>query len=135
MSGCCDPRGCNELFGPRFARHLTSRYRKRGLDKTAARMAAYVVDRGVDGASVLEIGGGVGALQLELLAKGASRTTNLELVDAYDADASQLAESAGMRDRMTRRQVDIAATPDQVEAHDIVVLHRWCAATPTTSAS
>src|SRR5215203_2026052 len=73
MSGCCDPRGCNELFGPRFARHLTSRYRKRGLDKTAARMAAYVVDRGIDGASVLEIGGGVGALQLELLAKGASR--------------------------------------------------------------
>ena len=29
-----------------------------------------------------------------------------------------------MRDRMTRRQVDIAATPDRVEAHDIVVLHR-----------
>ena len=25
---------------------------------------------------------------------------------------------------MTRRQVDIAATPDVVEAHDIVVLHR-----------
>src|SRR5215212_9258126 len=122
MSGCCDPRGCNELFGPRFARHLTSRYHKRGLDKTAARMAAYVVDRGIDGASVLEIGGGVGALQLELLAKGASRTTNLELVDAYDADANELAESAGMRDRMARRQVDIAATPDQVEAHDIVVL-------------
>ena len=124
MSGCCDPRGCNDIFRPRFARHLASRYRKRGLDKTAARMAAYVVDRGVDGASVLEIGGGVGALQLELLAKGASRTTNLELVDAYDADASELAESAGTRDRMTRRQVDIAASPDQVEAHDIVVLHR-----------
>jgi magnesium-protoporphyrin O-methyltransferase len=87
-------------------------------------MAAYLADRGIDGASVLEIGGGVGALQLELLAKGASRTTNLELVDAYDTDAAGLAESAGVRDRMTRRQVDIAATPDEVEAHDIVVLHR-----------
>jgi magnesium-protoporphyrin O-methyltransferase len=87
-------------------------------------MAAYVVDRGIDGASVLEIGGGVGALQLELLAKGASRTTNLELVDAYETEASDLAKTAGMGDRMTRRQVDIATTPDQVEAHDIVVLHR-----------
>jgi Methyltransferase domain len=124
MSGCCDPRGCNDIFKPGFARHLASRYRKRGLDKTAARMAAYVVDRGIDGASVLEIGGGVGALQLELLAKGASRTTNLELVDAYETDASELAKTAGMRDRMTRRQVDIAATPDEVDAHDIVVLHR-----------
>jgi 2-polyprenyl-3-methyl-5-hydroxy-6-metoxy-1,4-benzoquinol methylase len=124
MSGCCDPLGCNDMFGPRFARHLTSRYRKRGLDKTAARMVAYLVDRGLDGASVLEIGGGVGAIQLELLGQGASRTTNLELVDAYDADATELAETAGMRDRMTRRQVDIAATPDEVEAHDIVVMHR-----------
>jgi magnesium-protoporphyrin O-methyltransferase len=112
------------MFGPRFARHLASRYRKRGLDKTAARMVAYLVDRGIDGSSVLEIGGGVGDIQLELLGQGASRTTNLELVDTYDADAIDLAEAAGMRDRMTRRQVDIASTPDEVEAHDIVVLHR-----------
>jgi 2-polyprenyl-3-methyl-5-hydroxy-6-metoxy-1,4-benzoquinol methylase len=112
------------MFGPRFARHLASRYRKRGLDKTAARIVGYLADRGVDGATVLEIGGGVGDIQLELLDKGASRTTNLELVNAYDTDASDLAESAGMRERMTRRQADIAATPDVVEAHDIVVLHR-----------
>jgi 2-polyprenyl-3-methyl-5-hydroxy-6-metoxy-1,4-benzoquinol methylase len=124
MSSCCDPCGCNDVFGSRFARHLASRYRKRGLDKTAARMVAYLVDRGVEGASVLEIGGGVGDIQLELLAQGASRTTNLELVDAYDADATELAETAGMRDRMIRRQVDIAATPEEVETHDIVVLHR-----------
>jgi len=87
-------------------------------------MVAYLVDRGLDGASVLEIGGGVGDIQLELLRQGASRTTNLELVDAYDADAADLAETAGMRDRMARRKVDIAATPDEVDAHDIVVLHR-----------
>jgi 2-polyprenyl-3-methyl-5-hydroxy-6-metoxy-1,4-benzoquinol methylase len=124
MTGCCDPRGCNDMFGPRFARHLASRYRKRGLDKTAARMVAYLVDRGLDGASVLEIGGGVGDIQLELLRQGASRTTNLELVDAYDTNAADLAETAGMRDRMARRKVDIAATPDEVDAHDIVVLHR-----------
>jgi len=124
MSDCCDPRGCNDMFGPRFARHLASRYRKRGLDKTATRMVAYLVDQGLDGASILEIGGGVGDIQLELLGQGASRTTNLELVDAYETDAINLAETAGMRDRMARRQVDIAATPDEVEAHDIVVLHR-----------
>ena len=124
------------MFGPGFARHLAARYRKRGLDKTAARMVGYLADRGIDGASVLEIGGGVGDIQLELLGKGASRTTNLELVDAYEADARDLAESAGMRERMTRRQVDIAATPDGVEAHDIVVMHRvvCCVSRPRASA-
>ena len=37
---------------------------KLNANKTAARMVAYLVDRGVDGASVLEIGGGVGVISL-----------------------------------------------------------------------
>ncbi len=73
---------------------------------------------------MLEIGGGVGALQLELLQRGAGRTTNLELVDSYEADAAALANEAGVADRMTRRQLDLAASPDAVEPHDIVLLHR-----------
>jgi magnesium-protoporphyrin O-methyltransferase len=121
---CCDPRGCNDMFGRRFSRSLASRYRRRGLDKTAARMVSYLTDQGVDGVSVLEIGGGVGDIQLELLRRGASRATNLELVDAYDSDAAALAAEAGMSGRTSRCQVDIAATPDAVEKHDVVVLHR-----------
>lgn len=87
-------------------------------------MVAYLAGRGLEGASVLEIGGGVGDIQLELLRRGVSRTTNLELVDAYDQDAADLARTAGLSDRMTRQRVDIAATPDAVDVHDIVVLHR-----------
>jgi hypothetical protein len=49
------------------------------------------------------LGADVGDIQLELLGHGASRTTSLELVDAYDTDATELAKTAGMRDRMTRR--------------------------------
>lgn len=124
MSGCCDPRGYDRVFGPRFARHLAARYRRRGLDKTATRMVGYLAGRGVEGASVLEIGGGVGDIQIELLRRGAARATNLELVDAYDADAADLAEAAGVRDRMTRRRVDLAASPGEVGVHDVVVLHR-----------
>ena len=124
MGGCCEPQGYDDMFGARFSRHLARRYRKRGLDKTAARMVAFLADNGVDGASVLEIGGGVGDLQLELLRRGAARCTNLELVDAYDADAKALAEDAGLADRVTRRHLDLATHPDAVEPHDIVVLHR-----------
>jgi magnesium-protoporphyrin O-methyltransferase len=103
---------------------LARRYRGRGLDKTAERIVAYVADRGVSGASVLEIGGGVGEIQLELLRRGASRTTNVELVDSYDVDAAELASEAGMSQRMTRVQVDLAVAPDAVAAHDVVILHR-----------
>jgi 2-polyprenyl-3-methyl-5-hydroxy-6-metoxy-1,4-benzoquinol methylase len=112
------------MFGARFSRHVARRYRGRGLDKTAKRIVAYLVDRGVSGASVLEIGGGVGEIQLELLRRGASRTTNLELVDSYDVDAAELASEAGMSQRMTRLKVDLAVAPDAVAAHDVVILHR-----------
>jgi len=112
------------MFGPRFSRHLASRYRRRGLDKTAAHIVDFVTSHGVEGASVLEVGGGIGDIQLELLRRGAGHATNLELVDVYDADATQIAAAAGMGDRVTRRLVDIAATPEAVEPADVVILHR-----------
>ena len=124
MASCCEPPGYSDLFGARFSRHLARRYRRKGLDRTAARMVAFLEGQGVEGASVLEVGGGVGDIQLELLRRGASRATNLELVDSYEADARALAQEAGFADRVTRRQLDLAATPDAVERHDIVVLHR-----------
>lgn len=73
---------------------------------------------------MLEIGGGVGEIQLELLRRGAAHTTNLELVDAYDDLARGLAAQAGLDARVDRRLVDIAATPEEVEQADVVVLNR-----------
>ena len=112
------------MFGPGYARHLAARYRRRGLDRTAQRIVDYLSGRGLERATVLEIGGGIGDVQVELLRRGAARTTNLELVDAYEPAAAELADAAGVRERMTRRRLDLAATPDLVEPHDIVVLHR-----------
>ena len=124
MAGCCDPGGYREIFGPRFARRQASRYRKRGLDAAAQWMVDFLTAHGVEGATVLEIGGGVGEIQLELLRRGAAHATNLELIDTYDALAMQLAADAGLTGRVSRRRLDIAAAPDQIEPADIVVLHR-----------
>jgi SAM-dependent methyltransferase len=124
MAGCCDPRGCDRFFGTRFARRVAGRYRKRGLDATARRMVGFLERQGVEGASVLEIGGGVGEVHLELLRRGAERAVNLELSPAYDADAARLAAEAGLQGRVDRRLHDIAVDPGAIEAADVVVLHR-----------
>ena len=124
MGGCCEPEGYAATFGVAFSRRLARRYRRRGLDRTATRIVDVVAEHGVAGASVLEVGGGVGAIQLELLRRGAARTTNLELVEAYEADAAALAREAGVADRVTRRRIDLAQSPGAVEPHDVVVLHR-----------
>ena len=121
---CCDGEGYDAVFSDRFAKRVAKRYRRRGLNATSSRMVEFLCERGVEGASILEIGGGVGEIQLELLRRGASTVTNLEISQNYEAEAELLIERSGMADRVTRRFVDIAQSPDEVEPADIVVLHR-----------
>jgi len=124
MEDCCDPSGYNSVFGARFAKRMARRYRKHGLNPTATRMVAYLADHGIEGATVLEIGGGVGEIQVELLRRGASRVTNLEISTGYEDQAAALLERSGMQGRVDRRFLDIAQAPDEVAPADIVVLHR-----------
>jgi magnesium-protoporphyrin O-methyltransferase len=103
---------------------MAARYRKRGLDRTARRMVEFVDAHGIEGASVLEVGGGVGEIHIELLKLGAGQALNLELSQAYDDEAARLAREAGLVERVERRLVDVAVDPDGVEPADVVVLHR-----------
>jgi magnesium-protoporphyrin O-methyltransferase len=107
-----------------MARRAAERYRSRGVGQTERRMLSFLSERGIDGATVLEIGGGVGEVQLELLKLGAARTVNLELSPAYDREAASLAGETGFEGRMERRLLDIAANPEDVEAADVVILNR-----------
>ena len=68
--------------------------------------------------------GGVGVIQIELLARGARAATNLEISQNYEAEAAALLERSGMADRVTRQFVDIGASPEAAEPADVVVLHR-----------
>lgn len=112
------------MFGEGFARRMAKRYRRRGIAGAAGPMLDFLAEDGLAGATVLEIGGGVGEISLELLRRGAASATIAELSPAYDEEAQRLADEAGVTDRMSRRIVDVAATPEAVEPADLVVLHR-----------
>jgi magnesium-protoporphyrin O-methyltransferase len=124
MAGCCYPRDYDRFFSKRFARRLAKKYRRRGLDKTARKMADFLRERGIEGATVLEIGGGVGEIEIELLKTGAARAQNLELSPAYEEEARTLAEEAGVGGRVDWRIHNVADDPEAVEPADIVVMHR-----------
>ncbi len=124
MGHCCQGDDYDAFFTGRRARKAARRYRRRGLTHTATLMVEYLCAHRIEGASVLEIGGGVGQLHLELLRRGASEVTNLEISTNYEAEAVQLLAQSGMTGRVTRRIVDIAQAPDEVAAADIVILHR-----------
>jgi len=120
VSGCCRPEGYNRLFSARQAKLDASRYRKRGLGGTSRGLVELAGD--VSGGTVLEVGGGVGAIELELLAAGADRATNVELSGEYEEEATKLIAERGLTERVDRRVADFVAEP--VEPHDVVVMHR-----------
>jgi SAM-dependent methyltransferase len=124
MAGCCPSRDYRRFFNQRFARRLADRYRKRGLDPTAQTMVAFLQGLGIEGAIVLEIGGGVGDIEIELLQAGAARAQNLELSPAYEQPARTLAGQAGVQGRIDWRLHDLAEDPGAVTPADLVVLHR-----------
>jgi len=124
MAGCCPSRDYHRFFNQRFARRLANRYRKRGLDTTARKMVEFLQVLGVEGASVLEVGGGVGELEVELLQAGAAHAQNLELSPAYEQQAHRLAGQAGVQGRLDWRIHDLAQDPGAVAPADLVVLHR-----------
>jgi protein-L-isoaspartate O-methyltransferase len=103
---------------------MAKRYRERGLDATGERIVGFLETRGLEGATVLEIGGGVGELQIELLERGASRAVNLELSSGYDDEAEALLREAGLEGRVDRQVRDIATDGATVDPADVVVLNR-----------
>ena len=133
MPSCCEGEGYEAVFTDHFSQRVAKRYRRSGLSATSQRMVDFLCERGVEGATVLEIGGGVGEIQLELLRRGAARATNLEISTRYEADARRLLDAAGLTDRVTRR---FWTSPSPRTTSSLPT--SWsctgsCAATPTTS--
>ena len=122
MKCCQPPSGYGEFFSPEQAAREARRFRRRGLDSASRWVVDAVVERGIDGRSVLEPGGGIGAIEIELLKAGATRSIVVELSPGYEDVAAELARDAGVADRMERHVGDFAA--DGTEPADIVVLHR-----------
>jgi 2-polyprenyl-3-methyl-5-hydroxy-6-metoxy-1,4-benzoquinol methylase len=123
VSGCCDHDDYQSVFSSRFARRQSKRYQRRGLTPAAQHIVDFATSRGIADATVLEIGGGVGHLHVELLRRGASHVTNLEISENYEAEAARVLAETGMTERVSRRFLDIAQSADDVEPADVVVLH------------
>ena len=78
----------------------------------------------------MEVGGGIGQIQVELVRRGAARGTVVEVVADYEDAARELATATGIADRTTFVLADLVETPDAVEPADIVVLRRVVCCTP-----
>ncbi len=124
MTDCCTPKGYRTIFSERSAVAETRRYRRRGLDSTSRRIFELIKKRGVQGKTLLEVGGGVGAIEIELLKAGMVQAVSVELTPTYEAAAGNLLEEAGLSDRVERKVMDFTEAGDNVAIADVVVMNR-----------
>ena len=120
------------MFSRKFAERDARNFRAHGVRGSSRALVELAGD--VHDASILDIGGGIGAIGLELLAAGAEHATTVELSGGYDEAASELAAERGVANRVVRRVADIVDDAGAVEPHDVVVMHRVVCCYPDVDA-
>lgn len=127
---CCAGEAL-DIFGEKTARRALRRYLRKGLAGTDARqIVAWAAEQGLDGATVLEVGGGIGQIQAELVRRGAAHGTVAEVVAGYERPARELADATGIVGRTSFLLADLVEAPDAVDPADVVVLRRVVCCSP-----
>lgn len=121
-SDCCSVN----TFSRREAEADLRRYRRSGIDGATKALVEAIKAQGIEGASLLDVGGGIGAIQLELLAAGIGSAQSVDASEPYVEVAREEAARRGFADR-TRHvfghlaDVGAAAGPADVVTLDKVV--------------
>ncbi|MCH8199666.1 MAG: methyltransferase domain-containing protein [Chloroflexi bacterium] len=121
---CPQCQGIDAFLDAREAKCDLARYRKKGPDKTTRMLLDAVKAESVEGRSLLDIGGGVGAIQHELIAAGLASAVSVDASEAHLEVARQEAERRGHAERIQQRFGDFVDLAPEVEAADIVTLDR-----------
>jgi spermidine synthase len=123
---CCEapPPAWAGQFDHKLAVRELRDYVRSGPAATTEALLSAVRSRGVDQATILDIGGGVGAIQFELLKAGARSATSVDASPDYQEVARAEAERRGVSDRITFELGDFVALAPRIPAADIVTLDR-----------
>jgi SAM-dependent methyltransferase len=118
--GCC----YDESFDERHAAQRLDEYRSRGARGSTRRLIAALSVGGTAGSTVLDIGGGVGAVHLGLLQAGAASAIDVDASGPLLAAAREEAARLGLADRVDHRKGDFVALAPDVPDVDLVALDK-----------
>lgn len=121
---CPQCQGIENLFDKGIAEGDLKTYRRKGPPRQTRYLLDFIRKTGVKGLTLLDIGGGIGAIQHELFKDGVQSAVDVDASSAYIAAAREEAVRQGYADHVTYLHgnfVDLAA---QVERADIVTLDR-----------
>lgn len=121
---CCQCQGVERVFSGWYVSRELSSYRRKGPRRTTRMLIDALESEGIEGATLLDIGGGVGAIQHELLRNGVASATAADAASTYLEAARKEAERQGHADRVQFRYGDFVQLANELERADIVTLDR-----------
>lgn len=124
MVDACGCDGGFEIFDEKSAEEDLQRYRGHGPDATTATLIDMIRDRGVSGSSLLDIGGGIGVIDHELLRAGAGHAVLVDASGPAVEMARREARRRGTLDRLEFVDGDFVSRASDVDVADIVTLDR-----------
>jgi len=121
---CCQCQGIEELFSREYVTGELKRYRRKGPDKTTRMLVEALEAQGLSGLTLLDIGGGLGAIQHALLNDGVASATHVDASAAYLEAAQEEAERRGIAGRVRYEHGNFVELADGLSPADIVTLDR-----------
>jgi magnesium-protoporphyrin O-methyltransferase len=119
---CCDEDLALLAYDGRDAEKDLARWRSGGLHRATQELIDIIRDEGVEGAVLLDIGAGVGAVHMTLLEAGAARAIDVDASREYLATAHAEAARRGLADRVEYRYGDVVELAAELPPADIVTL-------------
>jgi ubiquinone/menaquinone biosynthesis C-methylase UbiE len=117
-------RDFGSFYNARKAASELRHYRNKGPIPSTRALIDALKSEGVEGATLIDIGGGIGAIQHELLAAGVARVTSIDASDAYIKLAQEESNRRGFAGRVTYHHGDFVELADTIPPADIVTLDR-----------
>jgi SAM-dependent methyltransferase len=118
---CC---GVTEVFDDSHARRDLDAYRRHGPSASTAELLAAIRGAGQPIDSVLDVGGGVGAIAHELLQSGVARATLVDGSPSYLAAAREESGRRAASERLELYAGDLVELADDLPSADLVTLDK-----------
>lgn len=124
MKCCSHCDAADNVFDIGMAQAELEDYRQHGPARETRLIIDTLKQLGVTGLTLLDIGGGVGAIHHELLKAGAAAALDVDASTHYIAASRQEAERQGHSDRLHHRKGDFVSLAEDIDAADVVTLDR-----------
>lgn len=114
----------DDFFSGKRARKKYKKYLKSGADQSTKKLIQALIDKDVNGSTLLDIGGGLGAIHHELIEAGASHAKCADASTDYIAISKKEGERCNHSEKLSYHFGNYIDLADEIGTADIVTLDK-----------